>query len=160
VEATVSPLDPKNMQVQDRTEPRPNDPERMRANARSVLAAGVGGGTAYVLEFAGDDDSTAFGQVGLDDEPGWRTGLALAPDGVDLTMDEADPDWRCDVAHLKFYAELAAIAELWHAENESFDGGPFTGRQEREQELRDLYQRWQHLPGLRAVNAEGRGVVS
>ena len=148
----VTVLEPHQMHLEFRATPRPRDPDRMRANARSALAAGVPGDVVYVLEFAGDEDSTAFAQTGLDEEPDWCTGLALAPDGVDLTMDESDPDWRRDRVHLKFYAELAAIAEQWHDENESFDGGPFEERQEREQELRDLYERWQHLPGLKAVN--------
>lgn len=76
-----------------RTHPRPVDPDRMKDSAATVLAVGVPGDRAYVLEFR-DDDATAFGQVGAHGEEDWCTGLFVGPDTVDLTMDEADPDWR------------------------------------------------------------------
>lgn len=37
----MSPFDPRRMQVHVRAQPRPHDSERMRANARPVLAVGV-----------------------------------------------------------------------------------------------------------------------
>ncbi|MDH6128847.1 hypothetical protein [Kitasatospora sp. GP82] len=134
----------------------PGQPTALRMLEDADQVSDLPGDTVYGIDFGEEEDGPSlFGQCGVEDEPDWFTSLYLMPDGMDLSAEEGCDNWRRHPDHLRLYAELAAIGKQWFAENESFaahgaeDGEAFALREEREVQLRELFDRWTaRYPGL------------